>query len=453
MKDGKTKIPAVLLLAVFFLTACTGPSASSMPDASSGNSSGRLPGDKPGFNEVSSTASPADPAAVDIAMPSCDTPYETAKGRQSYLHLPDELTKRAYAEMLTASAYITSGRTKNGEYRVRPVFLNGIWLSENQLRLALEALRNDQPQIFWIVNRFGYSVSAEGTSIELYSHYSAEECAVRIDRVEEEARRLTGVLQEGMTPFERELALHDALLQTVEYDGQAKDSSEKPEPFTVYGALVEGKAVCQGYALAMQLLLYYAGIESTIVSGSASGIAHAWNAVQLEGSWYYLDPTWDDTDDGIRYHYYNVTTEVLTQDHGLYPSYPGKTADGEEQFNVWIPVCTATAENYFTKRAVLLDGFDEPNDGRLLAELVRMRAAGETVLSVRFASEMDFDESLSMLLSQEPHKLVYLLRKANGRAMQAPRLSTKDIVYSEVRSQNAVMIRLKQEKDESKKKD
>ena len=61
------------------------------------------------------------------------------------------------------------------------------------------------------------------------------------------------------------------------------------------------------------------GIESHVVTGTANGIAHAWNKVKIGGSYYNLDVTWDDpvpdVDGRITYGYFNVTDEELRRNH------------------------------------------------------------------------------------------------------------------------------------------
>ena len=58
--------------------------------------------------------------------------------------------------------------------------------------------------------------------------------------------------------------------------------------------------VCYGYATAMKVLLDRAGIENVLVEGwarnGANGLGeqHAWNYVSVGGSWYAVDPTWND---------------------------------------------------------------------------------------------------------------------------------------------------------------
>lgn len=89
--------------------------------------------------------------------------------------------------------------------------------------------------------------------------------------------------------------------------------------FTAYEALTEGKTVCQGYALLVHAMLIEAGIPGQIIEGEAGGTLHAWNLVQLDGSWYHLDATWDDPlpnrDGQIRYTYYLRTDEEMRGDH------------------------------------------------------------------------------------------------------------------------------------------
>ena len=68
---------------------------------------------------------------------------------------------------------------------------------------------------------------------------------------------------------------------------------ERTAPFTADGALVDGKAVCAGYARAFVLLCRAAGMDAIDVAGD-EGMNHGWNAVRLEGETYFIDCTFDD---------------------------------------------------------------------------------------------------------------------------------------------------------------
>lgn len=121
-----------------------------------------------------------------------------------------------------------------------------------------------------------------------------------------------------MTDYEKELALHDYLVANCTYSENVSQSAES-DIYRAYGALVNHDAVCNGYAEAMKLLLDCAGVRSEFVAGTAGGVDHAWNLVELDGKWYHLDTTWDDPvpDRGeqVVHPYFNVTDAVMGQSH------------------------------------------------------------------------------------------------------------------------------------------
>lgn len=86
---------------------------------------------------------------------------------------------------------------------------------------------------------------------------------------------------------EKALYLHDALLERVSYKNTGYMAN------FAAGVLLGGYGICGGYADAYELLLNQAGIQSELVYNSAS--SHAWVCVDIDGSWYHVDPTWDDT--------------------------------------------------------------------------------------------------------------------------------------------------------------
>ena len=93
--------------------------------------------------------------------------------------------------------------------------------------------------------------------------------------------------------YERICCFHDHLIENCDYSEEGEDAH------SAYGALVEGRAVCEGYSKAFSLLCEAAGIPCLPVSGIAnsrdSGTeAHQWNKVYLDGEWYNVDCTWDD---------------------------------------------------------------------------------------------------------------------------------------------------------------
>ena len=127
------------------------------------------------------------------------------------------------------------------------------------------------------------------------SYYDDDEQEAEVDKkVDEIMQKLD---PENKTDYEKVSAIHDYICDNVEYEAAA---DEKDIKRTAYGALIEGRAVCQGYSVSLYRLLLEAGIDNRIVFGegvSPDGTAgaHTWNIVELYGKYYYMDITWDDS--------------------------------------------------------------------------------------------------------------------------------------------------------------
>ena len=112
--------------------------------------------------------------------------------------------------------------------------------------------------------------------------------------------------------YEMALYLHDWLLDQLEYDNSLKWSSAE-------SALTRGLGTCQAYESAYAKLLSAAGIENAETRDTYDG--HTWNAAKLDGEWYQVDCTWDDTSDNFygdldqRHLYFCLTDELMAIAH------------------------------------------------------------------------------------------------------------------------------------------
>ncbi|RGJ32485.1 hypothetical protein DXD63_09420, partial [Bifidobacterium adolescentis] len=139
------------------------------------------------------------------------------------------------------------------------------------------------------------------------------------------------------TEYAKAVWLHDWLIDRMEYDSTLKWSSAE-------SALTRGLGTCQSYESAYSSLLTKAGIENAETRDTADG--HTWNAVKLDGEWYQVDATWDDSDNNWygfdqRHLYFGLTDELMAIAH------PGHTsryqADGYGQRS------TSLKDNYFVR--------------------------------------------------------------------------------------------------------
>ena len=116
--------------------------------------------------------------------------------------------------------------------------------------------------------------------------------AAALSAAEEEAALLEAgraalaqCVSDDMTDVEKITALHDWLCLHTDY-GLA------PRAKTAYGALVNGSAVCTGYAEGLAFLAELAGLDAAVTYSEA--VDHAWILVTLDGARYFCDSTWDD---------------------------------------------------------------------------------------------------------------------------------------------------------------
>ena len=115
------------------------------------------------------------------------------------------------------------------------------------------------------------------------------------------------IITEDMTDLEKEIAINQYLCDHIVYDEDALVNAEENnflyvddeflDSFTAYGALVNGKCVCAGYAAAFKLLAEEAGLNAVVVTGILEGgLSHAWNKVMIDGEWQILDVTNNDNE-------------------------------------------------------------------------------------------------------------------------------------------------------------
>ena len=118
--------------------------------------------------------------------------------------------------------------------------------------------------------------------------------------------------------------VHNWLTYFVNYE----ESTNSKDQYTIYGALKNGKAVCEGYARAFKYLMDGIGIPCVLASGTAQNSqgeteSHAWNYVQIDNNWYAIDVTWDDPvvigggeqTDEMKYQYFLKGSEEFFKNH------------------------------------------------------------------------------------------------------------------------------------------
>ena len=135
---------------------------------------------------------------------------------------------------------------------------------------------------------------------------------VKLDQLVNQANTLC------QTDLEKVFYVHEWLVQNIAYDREHL-SDNVQDDHNLRGALLEGTAVCDGYAKTYALTLRKLGITGVLVT--SKDIGHAWNMVELDGNWYQVDCTWDDPVDGsdqlgyCTHKHLLCTTEEMNTNH------------------------------------------------------------------------------------------------------------------------------------------
>ncbi len=195
------------------------------------------------------------------------------------------------------------------------IFIYDLQLTFEEVSAILTKLLDNEPDLYH-VNRYGCGgtfFNGDDKVVRFVPAYLFEGDLLQSVRgfVESKIDYIVSTLPDGLDDYEKALYLHDYICVNYEYDTTYND-------YDIYNMLKNGSAVCMGYALLYDKLLSRVGIASRAVV--AESINHMWSQVQINGTWYHVDVTWDDpTPDRFGSAYHNnflVSDSVIAKSHG-----------------------------------------------------------------------------------------------------------------------------------------
>ena len=231
-------------------------------------------------------------------------------------------------------------------------------ITVEELAVVYDAYRRDHTEHFWMGNQYSYTYNPEnGNVVEFKPQYviSAEALPEAKAKFNSAISNILAKMDSSLSEYEKEKYLHDTLASMVTYE-------EGENAHNAYGAIVEGKAVCEGYAEALQCLLHASNIQSLIVLGSSVNPStnqeegHAWNMVRIDNRYYHTDLTWNDQDNILFYAYFNQDDNSIKLDHTIQPTV------------FELPVCNSAAANYFVLNELIVSGYSKESISKLLKD-------------------------------------------------------------------------------------
>ena len=170
-------------------------------------------------------------------------------------------------------------------------------IPQNKRKEKIEELTADIPRDMDEANKF-YKIYSRITRMMLYDHNCIEQESKARDNFNKNFWK-----QDGYNQFKEKI------------------KNIRRNPAGLYGGLIDGKAICAGYALTLHEALKYVGIKSQYVVGFIPrDDGHAWDQVQIDGKWYNADPTWDSSTIQLygKYEYMLLDDEEFNKTHGKF---------------------------------------------------------------------------------------------------------------------------------------
>ena len=280
-----------------------------------------------------------------------ETPQEVLSSNDCYYEQLNDVAKKMYTKL-----YNNKENLKTGTYTVEfgndfSSMLdgeNGAQNLELSFQAALNALIYDKPEMFYIditkmylytetttfVMKKSYKVSIgpeNGGTYLADGFDNKEQVNQAINQIDKKIEDLSFSI--SGSDYNKIKMIHNYLVDNISYD----QTISKPNIYNIYGALINGECVCEGYAKSFKYIMDKLGIDSIFIFGTAINSKgeqenHAWNYVKLSGKMYAVDTTWDDPiiigggilNDSLRYKYFLKGSNEFNSDH----TEDGKALDG-----------------------------------------------------------------------------------------------------------------------------
>lgn len=275
-----------------------------------------------------------------------------------YDQMPEDVMRTFYMDALKAAqARQPSFTTSSAILRCKDLTIPN----------AILYMYGDHPELFDLnIGQFSYMIQFGGkVKVALTYRLSSESPAQREAKLRQAVDRvLHTCFPDGwrhLSPLKREKLLFNYIADHVSYDHESWEQVQKDQKWTTqnsdawsaYGALVKGKAVCQGIACAFKLLCDQVDIPSLVVIGTVAANLerHAWNIVRIDGRFYHVDCTWMlRTSINLkipfaRYQYFNVPDQMMIEERGMEMRY--------------LPECRSLRHNPFYIRGICVGEADD----------------------------------------------------------------------------------------------
>lgn len=282
-------------------------------------------------------------------------------------------------------------------------------------------------------NLGGISAETTGSHSSFTPTYAIDNFtySLMLDEMNNKAQKIAKKALKIKNEYSRIEYIHDTIAKNTDYFDVDDPESYIGYTHYAYGALVEGRAVCQGYSAAFAYVCRLANIQCINVYGTSKGESHSWNKVLCNKKWYNVDLTWDDElsnfKDSITHKYFMLSDQEFAKDH------TAKTIAGTD-----IPA--DESREYFAEHGLI--AYDHKSALTLLeTELTKQAKKGGLSATISLSENRTFLNFLKYIEYNDRARFKNMLKnvkKASGAAIKTG--SAWYFVDEERRTVTAVLV-------------
>ncbi len=235
--------------------------------------------------------------------------YDRAKGDYAYKdfdkrsHPAQRKALYNYLFALSKEVYtsLTNINKTSGYYIADRISLAEFGLTTDEAVETFFMFKHDNPLFyFW---DYSMLLSSKYAYFCVFSDYVSGTTRGNCnDLIEKKLKEYSNVYNAGKSDYASLLNVYTKLCDETTY---AYQSNGEPETagwaHCIMGCFQKGSGVCEAYARTLGLVLNYCGLQNIPINGVSEGVDHIWNAVNLNGKYYYVDATWDDAYSALPY--------------------------------------------------------------------------------------------------------------------------------------------------------
>lgn len=248
--------------------------------------------------------------------------------------------------------------------------------SDDTIYNIIELVSYDHPELYYYT---GWKLYNEEKS-ELRVGYLKGDMKDKEEQLKQTLAEVKARIPEGVGSYDKVKIIYEYMIERCEYVDGAENNQN------ILSSLVNNQTVCAGYAKGIQYILNDLGIPCSYIVGTiidpaeGENSSHAWNMVEIDGNYYYMDATWGDVVEELPhtcYAYFMLSQEEMLQ---LYE--PEGATEETNSYN-----------NYFIQNGIYLNEYDE---GLIHSNMVNCYNEGRTIMEIKCSPEV-FENTLYQL--------------------------------------------------------